>query len=179
MDSSELMDLIYEVEGFTVYIDAPQNGLINYFVRKFNGENNVTAWKRRFLIRYPGTYVEVYEGNGKIAHGNMRLKNVRDSHCLDCLRKEIRSLEVSWDYERNRNYVLQHGKDDVKDSYQVLGLKSGCSSADVKEAYWRLSKLFHPNVYDYLNLPDEIKAFTSGKFMEIKDAYDKLAGSLP
>jgi len=53
------------------------------------------------------------------------------------------------------------------DHYQTLELKSNASPAEIKEAYYRLSKIFHPDVYrDDAN---------SEKFKSISAAYEVLS----
>jgi len=54
-----------------------------------------------------------------------------------------------------------------KDHYQTLEIKVGASQAEIKEAYYRLSKLFHPDVYR----EDE----NSNKFKSISAAYEVLS----
>ena len=52
--------------------------------------------------------------------------------------------------------------------YQILGLKSGASHADIKGAYRKLAKKYHP---DISKEPD-----AEEKFIEITEAYDFLLG---
>lgn len=52
--------------------------------------------------------------------------------------------------------------------YQVLGLKSGASQAEIKGAYRRLAKKYHP---DISREPD-----AEEKFIEITEAYELLLG---
>lgn len=53
-----------------------------------------------------------------------------------------------------------------RDYYEVLGLKKGCSKDDIKSAYRKLAKTYHP---DLNKAPDAAK-----KFEEIQEAYDVL-----
>ncbi len=55
-----------------------------------------------------------------------------------------------------------------RDYYEVLGLERGASPDEVKKAYRRLAKQYHPD----FNKDD---AETAGKFNEIKEAYDVLS----
>lgn len=52
--------------------------------------------------------------------------------------------------------------------YKILGLKSGASQAEIKGAYRRLAKKYHP---DICKEPD-----AEEKFIEITEAYDLLLG---
>ncbi len=55
----------------------------------------------------------------------------------------------------------------MKDFYNILGVSRTCSSADIKDAYRKLSKKFHPD----LNPGD---AYFEDRFVEVKDAYEIL-----
>ena len=52
--------------------------------------------------------------------------------------------------------------------YQILGLNSQASKKEVKKAYWKLAKKYHPDV----NPSQE----ASKKFIEITEAYDAFSG---
>jgi curved DNA-binding protein CbpA len=55
----------------------------------------------------------------------------------------------------------------MKDFYYILGLDSNCTLDEIKEAYRKLSKKFHPD----LNQGDK---YFENRFREIKEAYDTL-----
>ena len=52
------------------------------------------------------------------------------------------------------------------DHYETLELKPEASSSEVKDAYYRLSKIYHPDVY---------KGENSDKFKSISAAYEILS----
>ncbi|KAJ3576146.1 hypothetical protein NP233_g633 [Leucocoprinus birnbaumii] len=54
----------------------------------------------------------------------------------------------------------------AKNPYEVLGVKSDASAADIKKAYFALARKFHPDTNPDKNARD--------KFVEIQDAYDTL-----
>ena len=56
----------------------------------------------------------------------------------------------------------------MKDFYYILGTDVNCTSLEIKEAYRKLSKKFHPD----LNFNDK---YFEGRFREIKEAYDTLS----
>ena len=56
---------------------------------------------------------------------------------------------------------------DKRDYYEVLGVEKGASKGDVKKAYRRLAKKFHPDVNKN---PD-----AEGRFKEVSEAYEVLA----
>lgn len=55
----------------------------------------------------------------------------------------------------------------AKDFYKVLGIDKKASSADIKKAYRKLAKKYHPD-----KNPDDVKA--ESKFKEISEAYETL-----
>lgn len=56
----------------------------------------------------------------------------------------------------------------MKDYYYILGTATNCTSLEIKEAYRKLSKKFHPD----LNFNDK---YFESRFREIKEAYDTLS----
>ncbi len=58
----------------------------------------------------------------------------------------------------------------MKDPYEVLGLKRGASEDEVKKAYRRLSRKYHPDAN--INNPDKDKA--EEKFKEVQIAYKSI-----
>ncbi len=55
----------------------------------------------------------------------------------------------------------------MKDFYYILGTDSNCTSAEIREAYIKLSKKFHPD----LNEGDK---YFESRFKEINEAYETL-----
>jgi len=58
----------------------------------------------------------------------------------------------------------------MKDFYYILGIDVNCTSLEIKEAYRKLSKKFHPD----LNFNDK---YFENHFREIKEAYEVLSNS--
>ena len=56
--------------------------------------------------------------------------------------------------------------------FQLLGLKKGATKDDIKAAYRRLAKTYHPDKLS--GVDDAIKKIAEEKFREIKDAYENL-----
>jgi curved DNA-binding protein CbpA len=56
----------------------------------------------------------------------------------------------------------------MKDFYYILGVEADCPLSDIKEAYRKLSKKFHPD----LNQGDE---YFENRFKEVQEAYDTLS----
>lgn len=58
----------------------------------------------------------------------------------------------------------------MKDPYEVLGLQRGASKEEVKSAYRKLAKKYHPD----LNQNNPLKDLAEEKFKEIQWAYDEI-----
>ena len=54
-------------------------------------------------------------------------------------------------------------QDNLKDCYSLLNIKDGCSEEELKEAYIRLAKLYHPD--------SQTETADSKKFNQVKEAY--------
>ncbi|XP_006454746.1 hypothetical protein AGABI2DRAFT_182724 [Agaricus bisporus var. bisporus H97] len=80
----------------------------------------------------------------------------------------IHRLASSLHSPSRQNFV--HGRQKVgycsKNPYDVLGLKTEATPADIKKAYFALARKFHPDTNPDKNARD--------KFVEIQDAYDTL-----
>ena len=59
---------------------------------------------------------------------------------------------------------------DKRDYYEVLGIQKGASDADIKKAYRREAKKYHPDLH-----PGDKAA--EAKFKEVNEAYEVLSDS--
>jgi hypothetical protein len=57
------------------------------------------------------------------------------------------------------------------DPYRVLGLEKGASFDEIREAYHRLAKIYHPDCYASIELPREIKTYVEGMSKNINAAF--------
>ncbi len=60
----------------------------------------------------------------------------------------------------------------MKDPYEVLGISKGASQEEIKKAYRKLAKQYHPD--NYVNNP--LADLAQEKFKEINEAYEQLTG---
>lgn len=58
----------------------------------------------------------------------------------------------------------------MKDPYEVLGLRRGASKEEVKSAYRKLAKKYHPD----MNIDNPLADLAEEKFKEIQWAYDEI-----
>ena len=176
MNNEELIDKVYKVEGFTVWIDESDNSFKSYYKVKFDDDHaTVSMWRKRFNEKYPNAFVEVHKGNGEVANGNMHLSNVRESYYLENLRKVIDKLKLTllWEQQKNSNVTINTG-DSNPDPYIVLGVNRGCGFAEVRGAYGRLCRSFHEDKLSHLDLHQDLLDFATKKQKEINVAYQQL-----
>jgi hypothetical protein len=57
------------------------------------------------------------------------------------------------------------------DPFKVLGLSRDASFDDVRAAYHRLSKLYHPDVFASVALPPEVAAYLDARSKELNAAF--------
>lgn len=57
------------------------------------------------------------------------------------------------------------------DPFRVLGLDRDASFDDIRAAYHRLSKLYHPDVYAGVALPSEVTSYLDARAKEINAAF--------
>jgi DnaJ like chaperone protein len=58
---------------------------------------------------------------------------------------------------------------DTKSSYQILGIKSSASNDDVKNAFRKMAKKYHPD--KVLHLGKELQELAEEKFVAVNKAY--------
>jgi DnaJ like chaperone protein len=63
---------------------------------------------------------------------------------------------------------------DVDRFYSVLGVSAEASDADVKRAYRKAARDFHPDTIVSKGLPEEFTTFAETKFKEVTEAYEKI-----
>ena len=60
------------------------------------------------------------------------------------------------------------------DPYRVLGLEKGASFDDIKDAYHRLTKIYHPDRFASVELPREVKNYIEGMAKNVNAAFRAL-----
>ncbi len=60
------------------------------------------------------------------------------------------------------------------DPYEILGVARSASHEDVREAFHRLSKAYHPDRYASVALPEEVTAYLSSMARRLNAAYAAL-----
>jgi hypothetical protein len=62
------------------------------------------------------------------------------------------------------------------DPHQVLGIDAGADRDTIRAAYHRLAKLYHPDRYNSLDLPEEVAAYLSSMARRLNAAHALLDG---
>lgn len=60
------------------------------------------------------------------------------------------------------------------DPYRILGLEKTAAFEAIRDAYHRLSKLYHPDRYASVELPPEVKAYIEAKAKSVNAAFRAL-----
>ncbi len=61
----------------------------------------------------------------------------------------------------------------MRDPYEVLGIQRGASMDEIKAAYRKLAKQYHPDMH----VDNPLKDLAQEKFIEIQEAYDQLTNA--
>ena len=179
MTITKLEKAIYDTEGFMVSIDCENNNLKDYFLHPHNNPKaKVSEWRDRFSRRYPGASVSIQKGDGSNAHGNMLLKTLRSSYTLDSLRSQIDYLNFLVDYYKNNNNNIST-ETAAPDPFNILGIERTANTSEIKDAYRRKCREFHPDKLAQFQLHQDIIDFATQKMKEINSAYSEISSATP
>jgi hypothetical protein len=90
-------------------------------------------------------------------------------------RHQIASVEPM---ENMRAPTLRASEVDSMDAYATLGIFRGASLDQAKDAYHRLSKMYHPDRWSGPDVPREMAAYASDKFRQINAAFTAVRGEI-
>lgn len=132
-------------------------------------------YKKRFLI--VEMLYEVASFNGGITTDEWQLLD----HIMDALHITTTDQDTMHNVYHDRigsarftgTGTINTSENSLNHSYNTLGLKKGASAEDVKNAYRRLAKQYHPDRLAGETDPEKISAYTR-RFREIKEAYEEL-----
>lgn len=101
-------------------------------------------------------YVEVFDGDGAFVP-----------------KSEIRNVKV---ITPSRGHATALFIPDARnfDPHRVLGLEKGASFEQIREAYHRLSKIYHPDRYAAIDLPREVKTYLDAMTKNVNAAFQAL-----
>lgn len=101
-------------------------------------------------------YLDVFDGDGAF----IAKSDIRGLKVLTSIKSQIVTLAIP----DARNF----------EPYRVLGLEKGAAFADIRDAYHRLSKLYHPDCYAGVELPREVKVYLDGMSKNVNAAFQAL-----
>jgi DnaJ-domain-containing protein 1 len=73
---------------------------------------------------------------------------------------------------------LKGNKDPNAEPFGVLGLKPDAQWGDVRKSYVRMTKLYHPDQYSTVTLPDEVLQYMSDMFSQSNTAYNIIKSTM-
>lgn len=136
-----------------------------------------------------GVPVEVSLDDGRVLKGRFLIASTRSIH--DVLNGPSAFLEFQT-YQGEARLIAKATIRDIKlvgvpkaapldagatsgfDPHAVLGVSKSSGHDDVREAYRRLSKVYHPDRYAHVALPEEVTAYLAGMARRVNAAYAAL-----
>jgi DnaJ domain len=101
-------------------------------------------------------YLDVFDGDGRF----IPKSEIRGLQVLTSIKSQTVALPIP----DARNF----------EPYRILGLEKGASFDDIRDAYHRLSKLYHPDCYAGVELPREVKAYLDAMSKNVNAAFHAL-----
>ncbi len=93
----------------------------------------------------------------------------KDGHQRFITRHQIASVEPI--ETTGKIPTLHAAETGASEPYAAMGLVPGCSMEQAKEAFHRLSKMYHPDKWSGEDVPREIAKYASDKFRQINAAF--------
>lgn len=181
---------IFVTDGIQVSLHGPIVGYPDYWVNKFNRSETVAEFKTRFSKRYQMVDITVFDGLGRIAHGNYLFGNLRATYefkriksvhaetvemfnvCVEMLvdsEKKVSSLKKELKQIQKNNSALH----EISDPYALLGINRDLSDEGVKDAYKRLISRLHPDKISFMD--ESLVRFANERVQLINQANDEIA----
>ena len=61
-----------------------------------------------------------------------------------------------------------------KDYYELLGIAKGAEESEIKKAYHKMAREYHPDVLASKGMGEEFKAFAEDKMKSVNGAYEEI-----
>jgi DnaJ-domain-containing protein 1 len=126
----------------------------------------------RFLVRFPNEERDSAAGwviDVVLAGGSPSGRMIRAAKTV------IRGLglnEQEWKELASLRGIHEQPSDDGTTHLRTLGLKTGASTEEVRQAYRTLIKQYHPDVY--ARAPEEFRVLAQRRSIELREAYEAL-----
>ena len=95
-----------------------------------------------------------------------------DGDFAKCEQDVIDKLVYNLSISSSKWHELKEKYAQTGEEYKILGVSSSASFNEIKAAYHKKCKEFHPDLYQ--NLPQSFQDFANQKFKEVQEAYEKL-----
>ncbi len=122
----------------------------------------------KFLVPQGRTVVEVLNGGAQFLefepYGGERTLLAKSSL------KSVKPVNVPGNSQLSRRV----NEVDTFDPYAVLGLRAASSFDEVKAAYHRLAKIYHPDRYSMAELPPEVREYLAASVRRLNAAFSAL-----
>jgi hypothetical protein len=92
-------------------------------------------------------------------------------------RSHVLSLSAI-DIPKSAPLYERRGSGDADDPHHILGVAPGSTWQDVREAYVRLAKAYHPDRFAGVTLPEEVTQYLGNRARTINAAYAVLEGAI-
>jgi hypothetical protein len=123
----------------------------------------------RFLVARPKTLIEVLNGPCQFLEFEPY-----DGEAEVIAKASIKSLRMIAAPTGRHPSTLIKDTDNFK-PYEILGLERGASRADVRAAFHKRSKSYHPDRYSNADLPAEVMSYLEAMARRINAAYEVLS----
>lgn len=185
MKKDKLIKTVWDIEGFTIDAEGPENGHQDYRLIASPGNYTVAKWRRFFLNWYPDLSIIVQKGNGEPANGKMLLSNLRKTYTVASIRSEFsklrdeqEGLRILLAWEKSKNGSVQVESIQIFDPYAVLGVTRDSDLFEVRAAYHRMCRAFHEDRLHHYGLHSDLIRFATKKMQDINAAYHEIRTTL-
>jgi DnaJ like chaperone protein len=146
----------FAMEVFRQSIQSAESfeNIASQFYENFRSDYNLLQTMLELLIRMAAADGSIHRSEENLIKKAKALFAISDS-----------------DYNRIRNRYIQPSDR----YYAVLGLTKSASIEEIKGAYKRMVKEFHPDTAVSQGLPEEYLDFAKKRFIEIQEAYENIA----
>jgi hypothetical protein len=74
--------------------------------------------------------------------------------------------------------LAEPNKKQIQTAYEILGLKQGCSYDEARAAFHAQAKLYHPDRFSTVELPEEVTTYLNEMFRQTNTAFTELRALL-
>ena len=147
------------------------NRLPSFFYRQkktgLNGQSDSSTYNSNTNTHNNGTFSNSYNSWKQDQNHSYGNTNHEDNNYT-------RDNGSNQDHTSNRNNTDNQNKQSKKSPYEILGVDKNATEQEIRAAYRKLVKQYHPD--RVASLGKEFQELANKKFIEIKEAYNTLMG---